>query len=701
MLSAAAVRRGDRLAADAGLGGPVLMETAGRTAATLLWKVAGPFSAREPVVVLAGGGNNGGDGMVLARWVARWAGPTAVKVFLLAEPGRLRGEAAVQWSLLARSGVPAFALAGEPAPGAQQGSRQNPGTGAGAAPVAAEFPEPGAARQPAAGSAGAAGPHTEVGPQPAADRPAAAGPPAAAGAGSGVGLAVDPFLDHLEAAVARARVVVDALLGVGVRGAPRPLAARALQVVGAAGVPVFALDLPSGLDADTGEAAPVVPRATWTATFAAAKWGLVLGQGPERAGQVFVVDIGWPQETGTGVGGTGGEAEAGAPGGGTGGFPSARVLDAAGVAALLPRRPWDAHKGWAGHVVVAGGRPGQVGAAVLAGTAALQAGAGTVTLAVPAPVRTEAAVHRPEIMTWALPATAGGEWDAAAVTALAQRERERRGRVVRVIGPGLGQSPGAAACLVAWLGLDRPAARDPAEGASDDDRPADAPHGRPADGAPGTDGEPGARAPEGAAAAGSAAAGPVCRPTVLDADGLNLAALLGIDRLRERPGSFPLVLTPHPGEAARLLGWTTARVQAERPRAAVELARRAGAVAVLKGAGTLIAGPGGELYICTRGHPGMASAGMGDALAGIVGAFLAQGLEPLAAALVAVFVHALAGELAAPAEGIPVQATQLITRLPEALDRIRRGSPGSAAALGIPGVAWLRPPLEGDGAPVG
>ncbi|EKP94571.1 yjeF-like protein [Thermaerobacter subterraneus DSM 13965] len=609
ILSAAAVRRGDRLAAEAGLGGPVLMETAGRTAATLLWKVAGPFSPREPVVVLAGGGNNGGDGMVLARWVARWAGPAAVKVFLLAEPARLRGEAAVQWSLLARSGVPAIALAGEPAPGARQEARQNPGAEGGVVPAA------------------------------------------------------DAFFYHLEAAVARARVVVDALLGVGVRGALRPLAARALQVVGAAGVPVFALDLPSGLDADTGEAAPVVPRATWTVTFAAAKWGLLLGQGPERAGQVFVADIGWPQETGTGAGGTGSETEAGAPGGGSEGFPSARVLEAASVAALLPHRPWDAHKGWAGHVVVAGGRPGQVGAAVLAGTAALQAGAGTVTLAVPAPVRAEAAVHRPEIMTWALPATTGGEWDAAAATALAQREGERRGRVVRVIGPGLGQSPGAAACLAGWLGLDGP----PATRGPEDPGPG----------------------------AGSPAGVPAFPPTVLDADGLNLAARLGIDRLRERPGSFPLVLTPHPGEAARLLGWTTAQVQARRPLAALELARRSGAVAVLKGAGTLVAGPAGDLYACTRGHPGMASAGMGDALAGIVGAMLAQGLEPLAAALAAVFLHALAGELAAPAAGVPVQATEVIARLPAALQRVRRGLPRSAEALGVPGVAWLRPPLAG------
>ncbi|WP_243149789.1 NAD(P)H-hydrate epimerase [Thermaerobacter sp. PB12/4term] len=660
VLSAAAVRHGDRLAAAQGLEGLVMMETAGRTAAALLWKLAGPFSPRQPVVVLAGGGNNGGDGMVLARWIGRWAGPAATEVFLLASPGRLRGEAAVQWSLLARSGIPATALEDEPAGGDQSD-------------------------------------------------PAGAGP------------GPDTFLQRLTRAAARARVVVDALLGVGARGSLRPLAARALEAVSGAGVPVFALDLPSGLDADTGEAGSAVPRARWTATFAAAKWGLLLGDGPERAGQVFVVDIGWPRvppgegipsgEDGAGSTPTSEAGPVSGPASRAGaGFPAARVLDAAQVAALLPRRPWAAHKGWAGHVVVVGGRPGQVGAAVLAGMGALQAGAGTVTLALPAPLRPEAAAHLPEVMTWGLPATPEGEWDAQAAAALTVREGERRGRVVRVVGPGLGQSPGAAACLATWIGVGGassvPAPGNP--GIPGDPRgrgepvprgPAgdrDAPATSPTSSTSGYRGGPVARR-DPADPGDQAAATGAFPPTVLDADGLNLAAALGLDRLRQRPGAFPLVLTPHPGEAARLLGWTTAQVQARRPLAALELARRAGAVAVLKGAGTLVASPDGQLFICTRGHPGMASAGMGDTLAGITGAMLAQGLEPLAAALAAVYLHALAGELAADRAGVPVRATRLIDRLPAALDLTCLGLPETADALGVPGAMWLRAPLSARG----
>ncbi|GAB6877533.1 bifunctional ADP-dependent NAD(P)H-hydrate dehydratase/NAD(P)H-hydrate epimerase [Thermaerobacter litoralis] len=656
VLSAAATRQADRRAMALGLDGLVMMETAGRTAAALLWQLAGPFTPRRPVVVLAGAGNNGGDGMVLARWLARWAGPGAVEVFLLASPGRLRGEAAVQGSLLGAAGVPVTALADEPAGGEGLGGRG----------PAAQLPD-----EPAGG-----------------DGPGGREPVAQA-AGS---LPPDAFLDRLGAAVARAPVVVDALLGVGARGPLRPLAARALEVVSASGVPIFALDLPSGLDADTGEAGAAVPRARWTVTFGAVKWGLLLGQGPERAGRVFVADIGWPpgvagrgpapEPAGGAAGGPGEGAGAGGPAGASGdpaaaggpGFPPAQVLDAAGVAALLPRRPWDAHKGWAGHVVVAGGRAGQVGAVVLAGRAALQAGAGTVTLAVPAPVRSEAAVHLPEIMTWGLPGTPDGEWDPGAAAALPAREAERRGRVVRVIGPGLGQGPGAAACVAAWLGLEVVAAGPPAG-----DRPAAGPG--PGERQPGPAGLPPTGFP----------------PTVLDADGLNLVAALGLDRLRQRPGPYPLVLTPHPGEAARLLGWSTGRVQAQRPLAAQELARRAGAVAVLKGAGTLIASPEGDLYACTRGHPGMASAGMGDVLAGVVGALLAQGLDPLAAALAGVYLHALAGERAAAAPGLPVRATQLIDRLADALALIRWGGP-EAGEPELPGVVALGPSLDGAGA---
>ena len=705
LLSAHDVRRADRAAVEAGLPGLVLMETAGRTAAALLLKVAGPPDARRPVVVLAGGGNNGGDGLVLARWLARWAGPEAVRVYLAADPARLRSEAAVQWRLLAPAGIAACWPAGHDAP-----------------------------------------------------------PPVRGGGG----LPEDAFLAGLAADAVRARVVVDALLGVGARGPLRPLAARALAAVVASGAPVFALDLPSGLDADWGQARPETPRACWTVTFGAPKWGLVLGDGPARAGRVFVVDIGWPEGArwadrpgpgGAGAGGgtkpdpalpagrapaTGGGAPGTTPGeggaapqvagsAGHGSPPPARVIDAALAARLLPRRPVDAHKGMAGHVIVVGGHTGQAGAAVLAGRAALRTGAGTVTVAVPAAVRPEVAAQEGALMTWPLP-DRDGAVTAGAVEAVAALEGERRGRVVRVIGPGLGRGAGAAACLEEWLGLGRVQPGDPSERAG--------------------------------------------RPTVLDADGLNLVAAAGTDRLRQRPGPFPLVLTPHPGEAARLLGCSTAEVQARRPAAALELAERAGAVVVLKGAGTLVAAPGGRLYCCCRGHPGMASAGMGDALAGVIGALLAQGLGALEAAVLGVYLHALAGELAAvraaaggppwgagldhragpgglgdfrpgtalgvaggwewpglptpgePPEGgdeghqppggpggkpervaspeprqpgspagpasagfVPVTAGQLVDHLPEALAFCARGWPDGRTALGLPGVAWLRPPL--------
>lgn len=587
LLGAEATRRADRAAMEAGLSGLALMETAGRTAAAVLLAVAGVPDPRHPVVVLAGGGNNGGDGMVLARWLARWAGPGAVTVYLVADPERLRGEAAVQWRLLRREGVPA----------------RWPGRSGTAV-------ETGTAAVPPGSRAGGAGEEGKAG--------------------------EEAFLAALRADAARALVAVDALLGVGARGPLRPLAAAALRALAAGGAPVLALDLPSGLDPDTGAAAPETPGATWTVTFGAPKWGLVLRDGPARAGQVLVADIGWPEPPVP-------------PGSGdTGGPPPARVIDAALARDLLPRRPPDAHKGTAGHVTVIGGRAGQAGAPLLAARAALRAGAGTVTVAVPATVRPEVAAQEAALMTFPLP-DRGGEVGEGAAGAVAALEAGRPARRARVIGPGLGQGGGAAACLEELLGRAGP-------------------------------GE--------------------VSPTVLDADALNLVAAAGPERLRQRPGPFPLVLTPHPGEAARLLGCGAAQVQADRPGAALRLAERCGAVVVLKGHGTLVAEPGGRLYFCSRGNPGMATAGMGDALAGVIGALLAQGLGPREAAVLGVYLHALAGDLAAADRDWPgafarLTAGDVIEGLPLAIAWCARGLPGGSGAVAgpVPGVAWLRPPV--------
>ncbi|PZN12474.1 MAG: NAD(P)H-hydrate dehydratase [Bacillota bacterium] len=596
LLGAEATRRADRAAMEAGLSGPVLMETAGRTAAAVLLALAGAPDPRRPVVVLAGGGNNGGDGMVLARWLARWAGPAAVRVYLLADPDRLRGEAAIQWWLLRREGVPVRWRGGD-GPAGRAGVQPAPNGGAG-------------------------------------------------GTGDGAAPGEDDFLAALRADAARALVAVDALLGVGARGPLRPPAAAALRALAAGGAPVLALDLPSGLDPDTGEAAPETPRATWTVTFGVPKWGLVLRDGPERAGEVLVADIGWPEAPVPPAGGDGGEP------------PAARVIDPVLARELVPRRPPGAHKGTAGHVTVIGGRAGQAGAPLLAARAALRAGAGTVTVAVPASVRPEVAAQEAALMTYPLP-DREGEVDKGAAEAVAALEAGRPARRARVIGPGLGQGRDAAHCLMAWLG-----------GAGPGEVP----------------------------------------PTVLDADGLNLVAAAGVERLRHRPGPFPLVLTPHPGEAARLLGCGTGEVQADRPRAALRLAERSGAVVVLKGYGTLVADPHGRLYFCSRGNPGMATAGMGDALAGVIGALLAQGLEPVEAAVLGVYLHALAGDLAAAAAGAPpagraaagwpgafarLTVGDVIEQLPTAIAWCAQGLPsGTGVAPGpVPGVVWLRPPV--------
>lgn len=624
LLGTEATRCADRDTMEAGLSGLALMETAGRTAAAVLLRLAGVPDRRRPVVVLAGGGNNGGDGMVLARWLTRWAGPGTVAVYLLADPQRLRGEAAVQWRLLQLEGVPVCWPGGDGTAGVTSTAEVSP-----------ESPAHGAATVGPAGEEG--------------------------------------FLAALRADATRALVAVDALLGVGARGPLRPLAAAALRALAAGGAPVLALDLPSGLDPDTGEAAPETPCATWTVTFGAPKWGLVLRDGPSRAGQVLVVDIGWSQGLVPPK-----DGHAGSP-------PPARVIDAALARDLLPRRPPDAHKGTAGHVTVIGGRAGQAGAPLLAARAALRAGAGTVTVAVPASVRPEVAAQEAALMTLPLPDRDGemGEGAAAAVAAL---EAGRPARRVRVIGPGLGQGRGAAACLHELL-----------DQAGQGDVP----------------------------------------PTVLDADALNLVAAAGPERLRQRPGSFPLVLTPHPGEAARLLGCGTGEVQADRPGAALRLAHLCQAIVVLKGHGTLVAEPGGRLYFCSRGNAGMATAGMGDVLAGVIGALLAQGLGPLEAAVLGVYLHALAGDLGAagwppgtlavpagpgdhllatpgdpaPRAGLPAgtvespagdcgafarfTAGDLIERLPQAVAWCARGLPGGPGAVAgpVPGVAWLRPPV--------
>lgn len=382
---------------------------------------------------------------------------------------------------------------------------------------------------------------------------------------------------------------VDALLGTGSRGAPRGHVAEAIERINGARGPVLSVDIPSGVDTDTGAVPGPAIQALATVTFGFLKPGLVIYPGAARAGRVVVDPIGldWAR------------------------LPFARSLSLYGrddAAGALPRREPDAHKGAFGHVLVIGGSEGMAGAPTLTARAALRSGAGLVTLAVPRSAL-RATIACPEAMCAILPERDG------AVTAEAADALEaalHRATVV-CIGPGLTTQTGVQEFVRSLV----------------------------------------RRCPH---------------PIVADADALN--ALAGHDALcRER--AAPMVLTPHPGECARLLDTTVSDVQADRLAAAREVSDQYGAAVVLKGAGTIIADPPqptaphstldrrqtesdgdgssgtmGRASVLSVGNPGMATGGSGDVLTGIVGALIGQGLPLGDAARLAAFCHGRAGDLA-------------------------------------------------------
>ncbi len=354
-----------------------------------------------------------------------------------------------------------------------------------------------------------------------------------------------------------ADVVVDALLGTGLARSVEGVMARAIDAINAAregGAGVLAVDVPSGLSADTGAVLGSAVHAHVTTTFIGVKLGLLTGAGPEQTGRLRFFGLGVPGDVADAV------------------TPDAWRLGDTGSG--LPRRRRDAHKGASGHVLAVGGNAGTAGAIRLAAEAALRGGAGLVSAATHPDNAAAMVQARPEIM-------AHGVDGAEALAPLLDRA------TVIAVGPGLGQD--------AW----------------------------------------GDALWRGALGAG--------KPLVVDADALNLLA-----RNPVRRGDW--VLTPHPGEAARLLGVTNARVQADRPAAVAELARRFGGVVVLKGAGTLVS-DGKRLDLCDAGNPGMAVGGMGDLLCGFIAALRAQGLDAGQAARLGVLWHARAGDRAAASGG--------------------------------------------------
>jgi hydroxyethylthiazole kinase-like uncharacterized protein yjeF len=488
-----------------GIPAPVLMENAAAAVMTEMEKFFDGLAGTR-VGILCGKGNNGGDGLALARRLSIRGVP--VRVALLAPLAAIAGEAKINLSILRKMDVEI---------------QQNAATKA------------------------------------------------------------------IADVVAWSDVIVDALLGSGLSMPLRGAHAFAVELMNASGKPLVAVDIPSGINADSGEVMGSAVRADLTVTMALLKRGLVLHPGAEHAGTIRVADIGIPsgvveqEEIGT------------------------SLLTRAAAWGLLGPRRQDAHKGDFGHLLVIAGSLGKAGAAVMAARGALRSGAGLVSVATPnslVPIIQQGVV---ESMCVPSAESIDGTIGMGAEVELLKASGPMG---ACAIGPGL--STHYETVQVVRNFVER-----------------------------------------------------LTTPVVIDADALN--ALAGhLDVLKRTKAR--VIMTPHPGEMGRLLGIPSRDVQKDRVGIAGDFAKRYNVTLVLKGAATVVADPGGGVFINSTGNPGMAAGGTGDVLTGMIGGFLAQGYTPLQAACLGVYLHGLAGDLAAKEKGeTAVIAGDLIEKIPEAI----------------------------------
>ena len=360
-------------------------------------------------------------------------------------------------------------------------------------------------------------------------------------------------------------VLVDAMLGTGLNGEVRGDYKQAIEALNGSGSPVLAVDIPSGLCADTGAVLGTAVQAELTVTFIGTKQGLLTGEGPQLCGALHFTDLDVPAVVYNPI------------------KPSSVRLDESVLRNLLAPRKRTAHKGDYGHVLIIGGNHGMPGAVIMAAEAAISCGAGKVTVATRAEHLLALAIRRPEVM-------AAGVNSRAELQSLLHKKL-LHDKTIIVAGPGIGTDPWAFDLVDEALNADV--------------------------------------------------------PVVLDADALNL--LSEHPQLR-RKRKFPMILTPHPGEAARLLQTDTRSVQKDRFTAVASLSETYNACVVLKGAGSLIQHEQ-QTSLCSVGNPGMAVAGMGDVLSGVIGALLAQGSDVYDAARLGVWLHASGADTLAQQQG--------------------------------------------------
>jgi NAD(P)H-hydrate epimerase len=389
--------------------------------------------------------------------------------------------------------------------------------------------------------------------------------------------------------ISQCELLVDALLGTGFHGPLSGLLETVVADVNGLGVPVVAIDLPTGLSADSHEVAGEAIEASMTVTLAAPKISLILPPADSHGGDLVIADIGIPLPLLDEVGG-----------------PYVELLTRERMRELVPARASDSHKGDFGRVLVVAGSVGRAGAAHLAAIGALRSGAGLVTIATPRSCLPIVAAMAPEYMTEPLEETASGTIDYAALDRVLDIKAD-----VIAVGPGLGQSPGTSAFVQGLLER-----------------------------------------------AGV--------PLVIDADALN--AFVGEpDRLMGRDG-VDVVITPHPGEMARLLNISIEAVQHDRLQHATAFAANHRVHVVLKGHRTIVAGPDNRAFVNLTGNAGMATGGTGDLLTGMIAAWFAQLLDAEAACKLAVYLHGTAGDLAEADEGeVALVAGDVAARLGDAV----------------------------------
>lgn len=515
LVTAGEMRELEAAAVAAGATETQLMEEAGLAVAQEAWMLLGSLEGRR-IMVLAGPGKNGGDGLVAARHLADWGAEVVVAMPLRRTPDDNSNELEQRNVVL---------MSSESAEGQAE-------------------------------------------------------------------------LDQL---LAGSDLVVDALLGIGAnRGiqAESPLG-HALALLTAArrrqpAPKLIAVDVPTGLDADTGAVDPLTVEPDISVTFGLPKVGMYEAPGSAIVGRVQVIDIGIPADAMSSV--------------------KLELLTSRWMRSTAPARPEDANKGTFGRVLVVGGSRRYAGAPLLAARGAYRAGAGVVTIATPEPVYRMSAPALLEA-TW-LPQEANDQ-GALAETAVHGLRPEWQHFTAAVIGPGISDEDDTRAFL--WAAL--PDSEDVAQG------------------------------------------------VVIDADALNALSSMA-DAAERLPKTA--VLTPHPGELARLLGRSVEDIQARRLEAAQEAAARFGCVVVLKGAHSIVAGPDGQARLSPFSNPLLASAGTGDVLAGMIGGYMAQGLEPFQAAALGVYLHAATGESLRRQLGDGgLLASELADELPRAVNELR------------------------------